>query len=219
MPHRREQAIDRGKGEMAIDNPNSAVVWHYGQRDRNGDGKFEFDEEFHRSISSVVVKERRAAGRRFLRPGALPARQDAAACIGPATCWPRPGVRRWLSATASISPTKMATSPCCGCIPTLASLRSGSNPKTHRILAVGSRSKKSPCPARIYSTPVFAGGVLYIAAKDRLFAIPVRRLDRVGAVTLPAGEQLVLHGVDRVGVDDGQPLAGAGQTAQLQRAD
>ncbi len=57
VPHRRLQALDVSQGERAIPNPDSAVVWHYSQRDRNADGKIDFEEEFHRSISIPVIKD------------------------------------------------------------------------------------------------------------------------------------------------------------------
>lgn len=57
VPHRRVQAADATRGERAIPNPNSAVVWQYSTQDRNGDGVIDFDEEFHRSISIPVIKD------------------------------------------------------------------------------------------------------------------------------------------------------------------
>jgi outer membrane protein assembly factor BamB len=56
IPHRREQAVDAARGELAIANPNSAVIWHYRQFDRSGDGKIDFEEQFHRSINTPVIE-------------------------------------------------------------------------------------------------------------------------------------------------------------------
>jgi hypothetical protein len=56
IPHRRLQAVDVKKGEKAIPNPNSAVVWHYDAVDRNGNMKLDFDEVMHRTIGSVAIK-------------------------------------------------------------------------------------------------------------------------------------------------------------------
>ncbi len=39
-----------------IPNPNSAAVWHYEGVDRDGNGSIDFEEQFHRGISSVVIK-------------------------------------------------------------------------------------------------------------------------------------------------------------------
>ncbi|HVW00534.1 MAG TPA: PQQ-binding-like beta-propeller repeat protein, partial [Planctomycetaceae bacterium] len=57
IPHRRLQAVDSARGEKAIPNPNSAVVWRYTAQDRNGDGVIVFEEEFHRSLSVPVIKD------------------------------------------------------------------------------------------------------------------------------------------------------------------
>ena len=37
------------EGDFARPNPNSAVVWHYAEYDRNGDGKIDFEETMHRT--------------------------------------------------------------------------------------------------------------------------------------------------------------------------
>jgi outer membrane protein assembly factor BamB len=57
LPHRRIQAVDPQKGERAIANPNSGLVWEYTKFDRNGDGEIDFTEEFHRSLSNVAIKD------------------------------------------------------------------------------------------------------------------------------------------------------------------
>jgi outer membrane protein assembly factor BamB len=57
LEHRRIQAVIEENGEIAVANPKSAVVWHYSQRDRNSDGKFNFEETFHRSMSIPVIKD------------------------------------------------------------------------------------------------------------------------------------------------------------------
>ena len=57
IPHRRLQAVIVKLGERAVPNPNSAVRWHFGSEDRNGNGKIEFQEKFHRSLSIPVIKD------------------------------------------------------------------------------------------------------------------------------------------------------------------
>jgi outer membrane protein assembly factor BamB len=58
LPHNRLQAVSAEKGEIAIDNPNSAVVWHYREFDWDGDGKIaDFEERMHRTISSVAIQD------------------------------------------------------------------------------------------------------------------------------------------------------------------
>lgn len=56
IAHKRLQAVEADKGEAAVDNPNSAAVWHYSEFDWDGDGRIaDFEERMHRTISSVVV--------------------------------------------------------------------------------------------------------------------------------------------------------------------
>ena len=56
ISHRRLQAVIGEQGETTIPNPNSAVVWHYSQHDRNQDGVIGFEEEMHRTIGTVAIK-------------------------------------------------------------------------------------------------------------------------------------------------------------------
>ena len=56
IPHRRLQAVIKEEGEVARPNPNSAVVWHYSEQDQNGDGKFDFEETMHRTCGTVAIK-------------------------------------------------------------------------------------------------------------------------------------------------------------------
>ncbi|TWU42908.1 PQQ-binding-like beta-propeller repeat protein [Novipirellula artificiosorum] len=57
IAHRRIQAVIPKNGEAAVDNPNSAVVWHYSKWDQNGDGEYDFEEEMHRSCGTVAIKD------------------------------------------------------------------------------------------------------------------------------------------------------------------
>jgi len=57
IPHRRLQAVDPNKGEREIKNPNSAAIWHFDKQDDNGDGEFDFEETFHRTIGTPVIKD------------------------------------------------------------------------------------------------------------------------------------------------------------------
>jgi len=54
---RRLQAINPAAGEKSIDNPNSAVVWHYTGDDTDGNGEIDFEEEMHRTCGTVVIKD------------------------------------------------------------------------------------------------------------------------------------------------------------------
>jgi outer membrane protein assembly factor BamB len=57
LPPRRLQAVQPENGEVAIDNPNSAAIWHYDRYDQDGDGEFAFEETMHRSIGTVAIKD------------------------------------------------------------------------------------------------------------------------------------------------------------------
>lgn len=57
IAHKRIQAVEPEKGESAIDNPNSAAVWHYTTQDTNGDGEVDFEEEMHRSCGTCTIKD------------------------------------------------------------------------------------------------------------------------------------------------------------------
>ena len=57
IPHKRIQAVEPEKGEAAVDNPNSAVIWHYSLADQNDDGEIDFEEEMHRSCGTVAIKD------------------------------------------------------------------------------------------------------------------------------------------------------------------
>lgn len=57
LPHRRVQAVIATEGEVAIDNPNSGAIWHYSTFDQNGDGQIDFEETMHRSCGTVAIKD------------------------------------------------------------------------------------------------------------------------------------------------------------------
>ncbi len=57
IPHRRLQAVIEENGEVAVDNPNSGVVWHYAFYDQDGDGKIAWEEEMHRTCGTVAIKD------------------------------------------------------------------------------------------------------------------------------------------------------------------
>lgn len=54
---KRLQAVEPDKGDFARPNPNTAAIWHYSTVDENGDGKIEFSEIMHRTLGSVVIKD------------------------------------------------------------------------------------------------------------------------------------------------------------------
>jgi outer membrane protein assembly factor BamB len=57
IPHKRIQAVVEEEGDFARPNANSAVVWHYSEVDSNGDGEVEFEETMHRTVGTVAIKD------------------------------------------------------------------------------------------------------------------------------------------------------------------
>jgi outer membrane protein assembly factor BamB len=57
IPPKRLQAVVEEEGDFARPNPNSAVVWHYANEDTNGDGKIDFEETMHRTVGTVAIKD------------------------------------------------------------------------------------------------------------------------------------------------------------------
>jgi len=57
IPHKRVQAVEPKLGEVAVDNSNSGVVWHYAVADQNEDGEIDFEETMHRTIGTVAIKD------------------------------------------------------------------------------------------------------------------------------------------------------------------
>lgn len=56
VPHRRLQAAIAAEGDVIKPNPNTAMVWHYTAGDHNDDGTVDFEEEMHRTIGTVAIK-------------------------------------------------------------------------------------------------------------------------------------------------------------------
>jgi outer membrane protein assembly factor BamB len=57
IPMKRLQAVVPEEGDFARPNPNTAAIWHYSTVDENGDGKIDFNEIMHRTLGSVVIKD------------------------------------------------------------------------------------------------------------------------------------------------------------------
>ncbi|HEY1786149.1 MAG TPA: PQQ-binding-like beta-propeller repeat protein [Pirellulales bacterium] len=57
LPPRRNQAVIAAEGDVAQPNPNSAAKWHYSWFDENGDSMPQFEETMHRTCGTGVIKD------------------------------------------------------------------------------------------------------------------------------------------------------------------
>jgi outer membrane protein assembly factor BamB len=57
IPHKRLQAVVPEEGDFTRPNPNSAVVWHFSEIDRDGNGKVDFEETMHRTVGTVAIRD------------------------------------------------------------------------------------------------------------------------------------------------------------------
>jgi outer membrane protein assembly factor BamB len=165
IPHRKAQAVIPEEGEVAIPNPNSAALWHHRQYDTNGDGKIDFEEEMHRCMGTVCIKDDLLFVADFA--GILH-------CLDAKT-----GKGHWtydMFACAWGSPLIAAGHVYMGDEDgDVAVFRFSADPKT--AMKQDPDSKEFAPIAEIqmgksvYSTPIVANGVLYISSTDKLFAI------------------------------------------------
>jgi outer membrane protein assembly factor BamB len=153
IPVKRIQAVVEEDGDMAIDNPNSGVVWKYVSNDVNGDGKLDFEEQFHRSISTVAIKNDLLF---------VPDFSGLFHCVDAKT-----GKEYWtydmLAAawgSALIVGDKVYVGDEDGDIVVFNLTKEKHDPLVE--INMGNS---------VYSTPIVANGVLYIANKDHVFAI------------------------------------------------
>jgi outer membrane protein assembly factor BamB len=153
IPVKRIQAVVEADGDLAIDNPNSGVIWKYSGHDANGDGKLEFEEQFHRSISSVAIKNDLLF---------VPDFSGLFHCVDAKT-----GKEHWsydMLAAAWGSAMIVGDKVYIG--------------DEDGDIAIFNLSKEKHDPVAeinmgnsVYSTPIVANNVLYIANKDHVFAI------------------------------------------------
>ncbi len=168
---RRIQSVDKTRGELTVSNPNSAVIWSYDQCDHNGDGKIDFEEEFHRTIARPAIKN----GLVFATDiGGLVHCLDAKTgkvhwgCDQLATCWSTPmivGDKVYVGdedgdvAILHVSPD-----------PSL-SIHQRMNKVNGTVLKYDAPLKDIHMDNSIYTEPIFANGTLFIANRSHLFAI------------------------------------------------
>jgi outer membrane protein assembly factor BamB len=170
LAHRRVQAAL--PGDIVRDNPNSAAVWHYHTYDQDGDGQIDFHEEMHRSVSTVCIKDDILYAVDF---------SGLVHCVDAQT-----GKVYWtydMLAAAWGSPLIVGGHVYIGDEDgDISVFRHSKDPKVamHEIggelhpisvREVNGRPEMLNMGNSVYSTPVVANGVLYVANKTHLFAI------------------------------------------------
>jgi outer membrane protein assembly factor BamB len=153
IPHKRLQAVNPNSGESARPNANSAVVWHYDGFDLDGDGKLAFEETMHRSICSVAIKDHLLLIADF---------SGLVHCVDART-----GKPYW---THDLWAASWAASP----LIVDGKVYNGDEDGDIIIFKLSSRKQilsEINMGNAVYSTPIVANNVLYIANKSRLYAI------------------------------------------------
>jgi len=56
VPPQRICAVDKEAGQRVEPNPNSAALWHYTGNDANADGRLDFEETMHRTLGMAAIK-------------------------------------------------------------------------------------------------------------------------------------------------------------------
>lgn len=175
LPPRRVQSVLEEEGEVSVSNPNSGVVWKLTEDDWNGDGEIDdFAEKFHRGIGTAAIKDDMVfvcdfAGQFFCidaQSGKVHWGYDMLAAS-----WGSPlivgdkvmvGDEDGDIAIFNVSPD-----------PEQAMQKI--EDKFYPINAKAPDEESKPEPVNmlnaVYSSPIMANGVLYIANKDHLFAI------------------------------------------------
>jgi outer membrane protein assembly factor BamB len=164
VPRRRGQAVEPKNGEREVRNPKSAALWHYTGEDRNRNGKLDFEEAMHRSIWAPTVAE----GLLFIADFA-----GLVHCIDANT-----GKQYWtydLFASAWSAPLIVDGKVYIGDVDGDVAIF----PLTKDPAKALQRVKGELKPAlgeinmnnAIYTTPVVANNVLFIANKNTLYAI------------------------------------------------
>ena len=169
VPHRRLLVVGPAQGEQVIPNPNSAVVWQYTHCDHNFDGKSDFEEQFHRTLSTPAIQDDLLYIADF---------SGLFHCLDAKT-----GEEYWshdLFAACWGSPLLVGDKVYIGDEEGKISIFRHS---ADRAVAMpdGAPLAQIEMPNSVYSTPIVANDVLYITTKDTLYAIEDRQANREGA--------------------------------------
>ena len=153
VPHRRLQAVDRSKGEKAVPNPNSGLVWEF-----DADAE-EYEGQMHRSLSNVAIADGLAVALDF---------SGLIHCLDAKT-----GERFWFydALSAFISSPLIVDGK----------VYVGDDDGDVRVFHlskdpdVAMRNSEPIAEINmehsVYASPVFANGTLYVATRSHLYAV------------------------------------------------
>jgi outer membrane protein assembly factor BamB len=168
IPHQRVQAtapIGQQKPKV-VPNPNSGVVWHYDKRDRNRNGKIEFEETLHRCSSAPAIKND------LLFIADLDGLVHCMNAKNGQVHWTCDLLYCVSGPLIAGNDVYVASEDGDVAIFALSADAKDSIQATHRKDGVAYEPLRSiKLGTSIYTTPVVANGVLYIAAESELFAI------------------------------------------------
>ena len=165
---RRLQAINPQLGERAIPNPNSAVVWHYTGRDI-----IEFEGTFHRSLSTPVIQDDILYTADFsgllhclhAKTGQAFWTFDCFAAV-----WSSPmlvdGKVYMCDEDGEVAIFRHTAKPQAANFPV-----ANGEVEIEKLIQDGVMFNVCNFPKAIYTTPIVANNVLYIATRNALYAI------------------------------------------------
>ena len=207
LPIRRIQAVIAADGERAIPNPNSGLIWAF------DNSRPKFDEQMHRSVSSVVIANGLAVTADF--SGLLH-------CLDART-----GQRHWCyDQLAACWGTPLIVDGHIYCAEEdgdVAILRLSADPKV--AMPDGVPVAEINMQQSVVTSPVYANGTLYVATRDHLYAIDQPRTPRapralfvptphdVVARMLEVAEASKIDTVVDLGSGDGRILIAAAKMA------
>jgi outer membrane protein assembly factor BamB len=177
IPVKRIQAVVEEDGDVAIENPNSGVVWKYTESDLDGDGRIDFNEQFHRSMSTVAIKDDLLF---------VPDFSGLVHCVDAQTgkvhwthdmlsaCWGSPMIvndKVYVGdEDGDISIFNLSADP-------KLAMKEVEERDEPRLVPINARESDRGrwdvvnMGSSVYSTPIVANGVLFISNKDQIFAI------------------------------------------------
>ncbi|XZE54309.1 PQQ-binding-like beta-propeller repeat protein [Planctomycetaceae bacterium SH139] len=158
IEHKRIQAVEPEQGDAAIDNPNSAVVWHYSILDQNGDGEIDFEEEMHRSCGTCTIQD----GLLYLA--------DFSGLVHCLDAKGSPDGKPIVHFTYDMLAQSWGSALIAD-----GKVYVGDEDGDVSVFELGAENNEPleeiNMGSSVYSTPVAANGTLYISTKDKLFAI------------------------------------------------